>query len=217
MSKFIKADPGLYHSVIYTDETGKFVRFSGGSWAWRNHNPGNIRPGKISHNNGQISIVCNFAVFPDYESGHKALLDSLHTTFANMSIDKMMEQFAPPSENDTAKYRKFLHNTTGVLDDKIIKNFTDIEFEKLWKGIEQFEGTKEGTIFEIYQIDQVRKNNKGVIYEYRLKLSTWITKVDTINLAKDRKVELEICTLYNNTIYLRSKAMSLFQENLEVT
>jgi hypothetical protein len=214
MSHFIKAESGLYHSVIYTDDSGKHFRFSGGTWAWRNHNPGNIRPGKISKRNNQIGIVYNFAVFPDYESGHKALLDALHTTFSNMSIDQMMAQFAPPSENNTAKYRKFLHETTGVMDNKKIKNFTDTEFEKLWQGIEQIEGSKEGTIIEIYQINQVRKNNNGVICEYCIDLSKWLSKEETIDFAKQKIVELEVCTL-PSTIYLRAKANSTFQPNLE--
>lgn len=74
---FIKAEPGMKRSVIYTDETGQYFRYSGGSLAWRNNNPGNLRPGEISKKHGQIGVVFKFAVFPDYESGHLALLDVL--------------------------------------------------------------------------------------------------------------------------------------------
>ena len=42
MAVYVKAEPGLNHSIIYTDSTGRYFRFSGGSWAWRNHNPGNL-------------------------------------------------------------------------------------------------------------------------------------------------------------------------------
>jgi hypothetical protein len=118
MAEFIKAEPGMKHSVIYTDGVGQYFRYSGGTWAWRNQNPGNIRPGSISRKHGQIGVVFNFAVFPDRESGHLALLDVLKITYGDSSIDEMMEHFAPPSENNTARYKKFLHEVTGVKDNK---------------------------------------------------------------------------------------------------
>lgn len=43
MPRYIKAEQGLKHSVIYTDESGRYFRFSGGNWIWRNNNPGNRR------------------------------------------------------------------------------------------------------------------------------------------------------------------------------
>ena len=109
---FIKADPGMRRSVIYTDEARQYIRHSDGSLAWRNNNPGNIRPGEISKKHGQIGVVFKFPVFPDYESGHLALLDVLKITYGNSSIDEMMDHYAPPSENNTARYKKYLHKIT---------------------------------------------------------------------------------------------------------
>lgn len=57
MAVFIKAEPGMKHSVIYTDEAGQYFRYSGGTWAWRNQNPGNIRPGNMSRKQGQINKI----------------------------------------------------------------------------------------------------------------------------------------------------------------
>ena len=57
MTHYIKSEPALDHTVIYTDDTGEHFRFSGGTWAWRNHNPGNLVPGKISAQNNQIGRV----------------------------------------------------------------------------------------------------------------------------------------------------------------
>lgn len=81
MSRYIKAELALNHTVIYSDDSGKYFRFSGGTWAWRNHNPGNLVPGEISARHNQIGSTGKFAIFPDYENGHLALLDSLHTTY----------------------------------------------------------------------------------------------------------------------------------------
>ena len=72
MKQFVDAFPGVKHTVIYTDLDGKHFRFSGGTWAWRNHNPGNLRPGKISRRHNQIGETYGFAIFPDVESGHNA-------------------------------------------------------------------------------------------------------------------------------------------------
>ena len=102
MAALLKAEPGMRHSVIYTDQSGQYFRYMGGTWTWRNNNPGNVRPGEISRKHGQIGVVFNFAVFPDKESGHLALLDVLKITYGNSSIDQMMGHYAPPHENNTS-------------------------------------------------------------------------------------------------------------------
>lgn len=160
MSRYIKAEEGPNHTVIYGDDAGNFFRFSGGSWAWRNNNPGNCAPGEVSKRNSQIGIANGFAVFPDKETGHQALPDCLRTTYRNASIDNLVKGYAPPEDGNKIKiYRKFLHDKTGVYDDKKVKDFTAGEFEKLWKTIEQMERYKVGTIVEVFQITQVHKNN----------------------------------------------------------
>ena len=74
MKRLVKAVPGPKHSVIYTDQDGLRFHFLGGSRPWRNQNPGNWVPGKISKRNGAIGVAGGFAVFPDPEIGHTALL-----------------------------------------------------------------------------------------------------------------------------------------------
>ena len=188
---FIKAEPGIKHPVIYTDDTGNYFRYSGGTWAWRNNNPGNCRPGKISKSHGQIGVVFNFAVFPDKESGHLALLDVLKITYANSSIYEMMMVFAPPKENNTAKYIKFL------------------------RGIEQIEGYKEGEIVPIHKITHVRQDKSGCICDYYIDSTGWIVKESCIALARLNKVELEVCTSRLGHTYLKSASHSSFQPNLK--
>lgn len=203
----------MKNSVIYTDDSGRHFRHYGGTWAWRNNNPGNIRPGNISKRHNQIGIVNNFAVFPDYESGHEALLDALHTTFANMSIDKMMEQYAPPGENNTAKYRKFVHEKTGVMDDREIRDFTDEEFKKLWFVIEQMEGFKIGEIVEVFHVTNVQQKN-GSICNYCIEQDGWISKEKCVELARAKSLELEVCVSRLGNTFLRTAPSSEFQQNL---
>lgn len=135
MSHFVKAKQGLKHAVIYTNDSGKHFRFSGGTWTWRNHNPGNLEPGFVSKKFGHIGVAGGFAIFTDYETGHKALLYLLSHHYRNDSIDEMIKAYAPPKENNTAVYARFLHQKTGVKGNKKIKDFTPKEFEKLWKAI----------------------------------------------------------------------------------
>jgi hypothetical protein len=107
---------------------------------WRNQNPGNVKQGSISKSNGSIGSAGGFAVFPEYQSGHDALIDTLSITYVNKSIPELMKGYAPPSENDTNAYIRFIRKMTGVTGNKKIKEFSKIEFEKLWRGIEQMEG-----------------------------------------------------------------------------
>lgn len=101
MKRFIKAVPGKLHSIIYTDIDGRHYRFFGGTWAWRNHNPGNIYAGPISTRHHRIGIVGPFAIFPDNKSGHAALLDVLITTYGDKTIHQMIYKYAPPKDNPT--------------------------------------------------------------------------------------------------------------------
>jgi hypothetical protein len=215
MPRFIRAVQGMGHSVVYTDNSGKYFRFYGGTWAWRNHNPGNVYPGKISKMHNRIGMVNHnkLAVFPDYESGHAALIDVLKITYKNYTIEKMMEKFAPAFENHTKKYVKFLYKVTGVKHGKKVKDFTSAEFQKLWKGIETIEASKEGSIIEVYKISSVRVNHKGVIYSYCIG-DGWVSKEQCLELAKKGLVDLEICISILGNTYLRVPASSLFQKKL---
>jgi hypothetical protein len=139
-NKFIKATPHGNSGVLYETEDGEKHLQTGGTRTWRNNNPGNLVPGEISKRNNQIGKAGGFAVFPSYEIGHDALLDSLRTKHGNKSIDTLMKAYAPDHENDTKKYIKFIRSKTGITDDKKVKDFSPIEFEKLWKAIEQMEG-----------------------------------------------------------------------------
>lgn len=204
MSNYIKAELALNHTVIYTDNTERHFRFSGGTWAWRNNNPGNLVPGKISKRHNQIGSTGKFAIFPDYENGHLALIDCLQTTYKNSSIDDLVKAYAPAKDgNNIKKYRKFLHDETGVNDNKKVKDFTSSEFTRLWHAIEKMEGYQEGVITEVFPITQVHKNNHG-IYGYNVKKIGWVTKAECLRLAKQDALDLVICSHLGND-YLRAR------------
>jgi hypothetical protein len=93
-----------------------------------------------------------------------ALIDCLHTTYANASIDNLVKDYAPAKDgNNVKKYKKFLHDETGVYDNnKQVKDFTSDEFDKLWRAIEKIEGYKEGIITEVFPITGVHKNKNEI-------------------------------------------------------
>ena len=93
-SIFGKALPGPGNSVIYEGADGKKYKYSGGDRAWRNNNPGNLVPGIVSKRNGVIGKAGGFAVFPSYESGHAALLDSLKSMHGNKNLKEMIGVYA---------------------------------------------------------------------------------------------------------------------------
>ena len=214
MKQLIQAVGGMKNSVIYTDIDERHFRFSGGTWAWRNHNPGNVWAGPISKKHNQIGKTHGFAIFPDDESGHESLLDTLITTYGDSSIHEMIYNYAPPKENPTKKYEKLLREKTGIHDDTPIKKFTDTQFENLWKTIQQMEGYKVGEIIEIYRISGVQMLEKNR-HQYCLSEGEWISELECINLASKGKVELEICLSKLSNTFLRTPPNSYFQTRLE--
>ncbi len=220
MPKYIKAEPGPGTSVIYTDAEGKQWRFEGGSRPWRNQNPGNLVSGNVSKRNGAIGVAGGFAVFPDYQVGHGALLDSLKNVHGNKDIPSLMKVYAPPQENETKKYIAFIRKRTGVKGSKKIKDFSEKEFETLWQAIEKMEGWgKAGTISEYSskgKITGVRKDKKRTIQFYQIEGYGWVSKSEGISLALDGKVDAVVATSTRGHQFLRARPNSETLDNLEI-
>ena len=229
--KFIKATSGPKNSVIYESEDGRKFCYSKGNWTWRNNNPGNLIVGEVSKRNGSIGKAGGFAVFPDYESGHQALLDLLKNTgYRELDLEGVIEKYAPEEDNnDTENYVRFLRKKTGVKDDKKVKNFTKEEFEKLWKAIEQMEGLKKGTIKECTdpkskkeekepekkKIIGVRRNKKKIITAYRIETIGWVSKAYGIDLTLQGEVDAVVAHSRSGSLYLRTRPDKSIANNLD--
>jgi hypothetical protein len=220
MPKYVSAKDGPQRSVIYTDSDGRQWRFEGGSRPWRNQNPGNLVPGAVSKRNGAIGKADRFAVFPDYKTGHEALLDSLINIHGGKGIPDLMKVYAPPNENETKKYITFIRKKTGIKGSKKIRDFSASEFEKLWRAIEQMEGWgKEGRIIECTpkkQITGVRKDKKGTIQSYRIEEYGWVSKAEGIRLASAGEVDAVVATSPRGNLFLRARPNSDVFDNLEI-
>ena len=210
MPKYIKGVSGPGKSVIYTDADGKSWKFEGGGRPWRNQNPGNLVQGEVSKRYGSIGSAGGFAIFPNYEAGHRALLDSLKIIHGNKDIPALMNVFAPPKENDTKKYILFLLKKTGVKRDKKIKDFSEKEFEKLWQGIEKMEGWgQEG------KITGIKKDKKGTIQFYEITGYGKVSKAEGIALALKGKIDAVVVKSTRGNKFLRARPNSNKLDNLE--
>lgn len=208
MAQYVKAELALNHSIIYTDSEGRYFRYSGGTWAWRNHNPGNLFPGPLSERHHRIGSTGKFAIFPDYENGHLALLDCLQTTYKNASIDELVESYAPAKDgNNVKKYKKFLHEQTDISGDKKICDFTSDEFEKLWRAVEKIEGYQEGVVTEVFQIIQVHEDKQGMC-EFNIRTKGWVSKSECIDLAKNGQLDVVVCLSSFGHHYVRARSHS---------
>lgn len=87
-----------------------------------NCNPGNIRLSGVRYK-GEVrpSRDPEFRCFESPEWGYRALFVLLHTyarRYGCRTLRRMIERYAPPSENPTTQYLKFVSERSGVLPDE---------------------------------------------------------------------------------------------------
>ncbi len=132
--------------VIYIMPDGSRVKRSGGTRAWRNSNPGNIRYSKFSQRVGAIGQAGDFAVFPDEATGMYAIEALLRTdSYNKLTVAGAISRYAPPSENDTAAYHRNIERLTGLSINKRMADLSAAELTQVAKAIRQIEGWREGT------------------------------------------------------------------------
>jgi hypothetical protein len=132
--------------VLSLSGGGDMVR-SGGTRAWRNNNPGNLRNSAFSRNRGSLGEAGNFAVFGAESIGTNALVGLLNTsTYQSLSLDDAIERYAPASENDTQNYQRFVQGRTGVGGDAMLGDLTSDQIRSLAGAIRTIEGWREGTV-----------------------------------------------------------------------
>jgi hypothetical protein len=202
---FVRAHGGAKGTTVYYTQDDRVFVYSGGSFAWRNTNPGNLENGKAAMRNGSIGVSGRFAVFANYEEGFSAMVDSLRLSHGERSLSQMIQKYAPPHENDTAGYLKFLRKETGVTGSKKILEFTPKEFENLTKAIARMEGFGEGTIQVRHRITMVRKNRAGTIEAFHMETVGWISKDEAIALTLQGRVDAIVTKSRAGNFYLRGR------------
>lgn len=133
--------------VVYENADGARTRRTGGTRAWRNLNPGNIRYSDFARRVGAIGRAGGFAVFPDEETGMRAIESLLRSNSYNrLTIAGAISRYAPPSENNTAAYHRRIEQLTGMSINRRMNDLSDAELSRVATAIREIEGWKPGRI-----------------------------------------------------------------------
>jgi len=203
-------DPEEMFTVQYLDEKGNMLIRSGGKRAWRCNNPGNLRKspystGKDRHSIGIAGIGKDcYAVYPDYQTGHEALVVMLKgSKYLSLSLRAAMQRYDRTNHN----YINEIIAITGFDPDRTIKSLNTQEFEIFWKAIETVEKWEVGheEFIDKWYISGVHKKH-GVINEYLVQKgdsTIWILKEDCIKLATENRLHATIVHRKNGSVFLR--------------
>lgn len=207
-SRYVRAEAGLRDrtTVVYYDEQGRRTVYSGGSWAWRNHNPGNLRFGDFARRHGAIGSAGGFAVFPDLATGRAALAALLRgPTYAPLSIYAAIERYAPPSENQTDQYRELVAELTGLAVDRILSSLSADEFERVLDAIQRIEGYVVGQVTVKRKVIGTRRVRGGALLEFKIEgYPSYVDLGTALHLAGSGELDAVIARSRNGKLYLRS-------------
>jgi uncharacterized protein (TIGR02594 family) len=144
---FISAHAPRPLTVVYLDEHGTETVYEGGSRAWRNCNPGNIVGGTFAEAHGAIGQDSRFAIFPDPEIGFQAIIALLRTqTYQTRTLEEAINRYAPPHENDSDGYVRFVTKRTGLAKERRLADMSNDELAAFAGAIKVIEGWKPGSI-----------------------------------------------------------------------
>lgn len=203
-------DPKDKFTVHYFDEKGNMTIRSGGTRAWRCNNPGNLLASSYSTGKNRRSIgkagdaTNQYAVYPDYETGHEALIVMLKGgVYSPLTLRAAIKRY----DRTNPKYIDEVVTITGLEPERTIKSLSNKEFESFWKAIEKIEGWEVGRedFIEKWYISAVHKK-RGVITEYLVKKnggSVWISKEEALKLTMEGRLHAIIVHLKTGHTYLR--------------
>lgn len=206
----LAGDPGEKFTVRYFDENGNMTSRSGGTRAWRCNNPGNLLASPYSTGKQRRSIGIAgygrnlYAVYPDYNTGHEALVVMLKgSIYSPLSLRAAIQRYDSTNQN----YINEIVKITKFDPERSVKSLNPKEFEKFWQAIEQIEKWEIGRedFIEKWIISGVHKKN-GIICEYLVKKgkeSFWLSKQKGIQMAIEGRLHAIVVHLANGNIYLR--------------
>lgn len=107
-----------------------------GTRATRNNNPGNIEWGPFARSHGATRIEVipegfrstpRFAYFPSVELGWEAMRKRLITgMYKGLTVREAISKWAPPIENDTEAYIRFICKHAKVEEDMIVEEILNV-------------------------------------------------------------------------------------------
>lgn len=119
----------------------------------RNCNPGNIRRSRVRYK-GEIlpSHDKEFKQFCSMAYGYRAmfvLLDSYRSKYGLCTIRQMLNRYAPPSENFTEGYIRFVASRTGIAPDEIVNTRAARDMVPIVAAMSEIENGKAAIISDV--------------------------------------------------------------------
>lgn len=132
-------------SIHYSDK--EIETRIGGTRAWRNNNPGNLRSGAFANRYGAVGNAGGFAVFPDEETGHRASVALLKSpNYINLTVNEAIARRSPNNENDTSRTQYLIRQISKLSGGEKIGSLNKSQLDSLAEAIKRTEGWKAGTI-----------------------------------------------------------------------
>lgn len=132
------SETGARVTVLEAAGGAKELRI-GGSPAWRNHNPGNLRPSRF--NKGQIGSAWGFAVFGSEAAGLAAMKDLLgRSQYARLTLERAIFRYAPPADNNPShSYAAYVSERSGVGLGEVLGAIGDVRMARVVAAMTAFE------------------------------------------------------------------------------
>lgn len=141
----IRAVEGKNRTVIYVFSDGRRLIRSGGTWQWRNNNPGAMKRGPRSRRLGAIGGAGGFAVFPDYRTGRDANRTLLLTVYPGTTLYNLPMRYSPEADgNDVKRYRRQLREFTGLDLKRIIRDLDKKRSRLFWMSYRESRASSRG-------------------------------------------------------------------------
>lgn len=176
----------------YQMNDGSIEKRTGGTVAWRNNNPGNLKfeyansadhtvrtsrtkekalSAAQSKYEGVVALdQWGNAIFEDMDAGRAAKIKLLTDRFSNLNVHNMIREYSKPDYSGKTHWdsqEKTIYNVArqqGVdLQDKKIGDMTSKELSALADGISKFEGWKEGIVTVIPDLKKEINDNNEMI------------------------------------------------------
>ena len=119
----------------------------------RNNNPGNIRRSRVCYK-GEVhpSRDPEFKEFSSMAYGYRAmfvLLDTYRSRYGLNTIRQMLNRYAPPEENFTEGYVRFVAGYSGVMPDEIIDTRAEMDMIPIVSAMSKIENGVAANIADV--------------------------------------------------------------------
>ena len=120
-----------------------------------NCNPGNIRQSKTRYKGERRpSRDSEFKEFESMAYGYRAmfvLLDTYSRRYGLCTIRQMLNRYAPPSENFTEGYIRFVSEKTGIAPDEIVNSHAARDMVPIVAAMSQIENGTSAVMADVHR------------------------------------------------------------------